>query len=128
MSGAYVAGEVRVLVGSVRTVGTLEGANPRVCPHMPLEVPGPAKSFTTETTLVDLVGPELGGGPAEGAPGVMTPHYQLALSLITHDWQLSLLPLEHINLLRTTSIFLSHNNSTINPLTVKSNCASISPA
>ncbi|MPC10558.1 hypothetical protein E2C01_003195 [Portunus trituberculatus] len=117
-----------MLVGSVRTVGALEGADPCVCPHVPLEVPGPAKSFTTETTLVDPVGPEVRGGPAEGAPGVTAPHNQLALSLITHDWQLSLLPLEHINLLRTINIFVSHNNSTINLLTVEINCASICPA
>lgn len=98
-----MAGEVRVLVGSVRAMWALEGAHPRVSPHVPLEVPGPAKCFTTETTLVAPVAPQMRRRPAEvGAPCVtVAPHYQLALSLITHDWQLSLLPLQHINLLRT---------------------------
>ena len=111
-----MTGKVRVLVGSVRTVGALEGADSRVCPHVSLEIPGPAKSFTTEATLVVPVGPYVGGGPAEGAPGMMGPRYQLSLSLITHDWQLSLLPLEHINLLRTINIFLCY--TTIAPSTL----------
>lgn len=93
-----MSGKVRVLIGPVRTMGTLKRPDPSVCPHVPLQVPCPTKGFTTEGTFMGPDGPGVRGGPGEGWPGV-PPHDHLSSPLNTHDWQLSLLPLQHINLL-----------------------------
>lgn len=110
VSGSDMPCEVWVLVGSVRAVRTLKRPHPRVCPHVSLQVPRPSKDLPAQGTLVAPGAPGVGRGQSEGWPGAPRDH--LSTPVYTHDWQLSLLPLQHTNLLSVLDAF--HFQQSIN--------------
>lgn len=103
VSGSDMPCEVWVLVGSVRAVRTLKRPHPCVCPHVSLQVPCPSKDLPAQSTLVAPGAPGVGRGQSEGWPGAPRDH--LSTPVYTHAWQLSLLPLQHTNLLSVLNAF-----------------------